>query len=306
MSRIKKEALITNTLCASLSILLCFIAYGCAKKTDQTPIRGQAAEKGGLVKVGEVVASVGGENITISEYEEEMAMLPPMYRSMAISNKQQFVDSLINKHLLLGEAKRRHLENNENVKKLLSKAKDEIMMQELIGIEITDKIKITDDDIGKYYEANKDKYIAPQKTRVSHILVDSEVVAQKVLFDLRKGEDFAVVCEEYSLDIPTKAKGGDTGYFAKGSLLPEFEEACDSLEVGDTSGVVKTGLGYHIVRVTDRKESQPRQLSEVRNEIENELFIEKQISLYEELMQGLKKGKEVRVNNTVFDKIGIE
>ncbi len=292
-----------------LTILLCLAVFGCAKTENVNPKVKEAAEKSRVSQTGEktqddAIVTVGGNVITVSDYEEEMAMLPPVYRSMAISNKQQFLDSLINKHLLSEEAKRRHLENNDNVKKLLLRAKDEIMMQELIGIEITDKIKIDENDIAKYYEANKDKYIEPQKTRASHILVDSEVVAQKVLSDLKSGADFATVCKEYSLDLPTKDNGGDTGYFTKGSLLPEFEAACDKLAVGETSGVVKTGLGYHIIKVTDRKEPGARPLSEVRNEIENEVFVEKQIALYDDLMKRLKEGKEIKINNAVFDQMG--
>lgn len=295
MSRIKRNGL------GILTVLLCFaILLGCAKTAGVS----QKAAGTGEKKNDEVIVTVGKDAITVSDYEEEMAMLPPVYRGMAMANKQQFLDSLINKHLLSAEAKSRHLENNNNVKKLVAKAQDEIMMQELIGIEITDKIKITDSDIEKYYEANKDKYIEPAKTRASHILVDSEVVAQKVLADLKGGADFAAVCKEYSLDAPTKDKGGDTGYFAKGTLLPEFEEACDKLQVGETSGVVKTALGYHVIKVTERKGPEPRPVSEVKNEIENELFVEKQISLYDDLMKKLKEGKEIKVNNAVFDKMG--
>jgi len=301
MSRIKYG----NLLILFLLFALCLVISGCAKKSAVNPPAKEAKAAKEKNK-GEVIATVGGQTITAEEYKEEMALLPPVYRAMASSNQQQFIDSLINKRLLLQEAKKRRLENNENVKKLLEKAKDEIMIQELIGIEITDKIKMADAEIEKYYQQNKDKYVEPAKTRASHILVDSEVMAQKVLSDLRGGADFATEAKEYSLDIPTKDRGGDTGYFAKGALLPEFEEACDKLKVGETSGVVKTGLGYHVVKVTDRKEAQPRPLSDVKSEIENELFVEKQINLYEELMKKLKEAKEIKINSAALEKAGTE
>ena len=285
-----------------LAVLLCISLFGCAKPESKS----LKAKPEDVKMRDEVIATVGSDVITVSDYEEEMAMLPPVYRSMAISNKQQFLDSLVNKHLLSEEARKRHLENSDNVKKLLAKAKDEIMMQELIGIEITDKIKIDDGEIEKYYEANKDRYVEPAKMRVSHILVDSEVVAQKVLSDLSGGADFASVCKEYSLDLPTKDNGGDTGYFTKGSLLPEFEEAGDKLKVGETSGIVKTSLGYHVIKMADKKGPESRPLAEVKSEIENELFMEKQIALYDDLMKRLKEGKAVKINNAVFDKMGAE
>jgi len=292
---------------ASLCILLlaaafCLGTYGCAKKnTASVP-----AEKAARSKTGDILATIGTDTITTEEYKEEIALLPPVYRAVAASNKQQFVDSLINKHLLLEEARKRHLENNANVKKLLEKAKGEIMMQELIGTEISDKVKVTDADIEKYYQSNKEKYMDSAKIRASHILIDSEVVAEKVRADLRHGADFAAEAKEYSLDLPTKDKGGDTGYFAKGTLLPEFEEACDKLAVGETSGVVKTGLGYHIIKVTDKKPPEPRPMEEVKSEIENELFVEKQVNLYDDLMKKLKEGKDIKVNSAVLEKLSAE
>lgn len=295
-----------SRLAASLSVLslaavFCIGVSGCAQNNPSGAPEGAAGKRS-----REVLASIGADTITMEEYKEEIALLPPVYRAMATSNKQQFVDSLINKHLLLGEAVKRHLEKNENVKKLLEKAKEEIMMQELIGIEITDKIKVSDDEIEKYYQSNKEKYMESAKTRASHILVDSEVIAQKVLADLRQGTDFTAEAKEYSLDLPTKDKGGDTDYFAKGTLLPEFEEACDKLPVGETSGVVKTSLGYHIIKVTDRKAPQLRPIEEVRSEIENELFIEKQVSLYDDLIKKLKSGKDIKINNAAFEKLSAE
>lgn len=301
MSRIGQNGRFVVSLC--IAVVFCLGVYGCAKKNTLNVL---PAGKAAGSKTGDVLVTIGTDTVTTEEYKEEIALLPPAYRAMAASNKQQFVDSLINKHLLLEEARKLHLENNANVKKLLEKAKDEIMMQELIGTEISDKVKVTDADIEKHYQFNKEKYMEPAKTRASHILVDSEVVAEKVLADLKQGADFAQEVKEYSLDLPTKNKAGDTDYFAKGTLLPEFEEACDKLAVGETSEVVKTSLGYHIIKVTDKKPPEPRPLEEIKGEIENELFVEKQVSLYDELMKKLKDGKNIKINSAVLEKLSAE
>jgi len=117
------------------------------------------------------------------------------------------------------------------------------------------------------------------------------VVAQKVLSDLNNGADFAAVCKEYSLDLPTKDKGGDTGYFIKGSLLPEFEEACDKLEVGQMSGIVKTGLGYHIIKVTERKEAKKVEYADVKEQVK-ENYIEEETG---KLVQKLKQDAKIEI-----------
>ncbi|HDI51475.1 hypothetical protein DRQ15_03700 [candidate division KSB1 bacterium] len=85
------------------------------------------------------------------------------------------------------------------------------------------------------------------KMRAAHILVKTEAEALHILQQLRQGADFEELAKKYSLD-PSARKGGDLGYFGKGELLKEFEEAVLKLKPGEISGVVKTPLGYHIIK----------------------------------------------------------
>ena len=83
----------------------------------------------------------------------------------------------------------------------------------------------------------------------SHILVKDEKLAQKLAAELQAGGNFAEQARRHS-DCPSKANGGDLGKFGKGSMAREFEKAAFALEVGQTSGVVKTKFGYHVIRRT--------------------------------------------------------
>ena len=85
------------------------------------------------------------------------------------------------------------------------------------------------------------------KIRCAHILVKNETTAKEVLDKLAKGESFSKLALEYSLD-GTKKQGGDLGYFGHGTMVREFEKAAFALEKGQTSGIVKTEFGYHIIR----------------------------------------------------------
>ena len=85
------------------------------------------------------------------------------------------------------------------------------------------------------------------KLWVYHILVETEVLAQEVLNKLNAGEDFRTLARQYSSDTSAET-GGDLGFFSPGDLNPAFEEAVLKLRVGETSGVVQTPLGYHIIR----------------------------------------------------------
>ena len=86
-----------------------------------------------------------------------------------------------------------------------------------------------------------------EKIRCAHILVEKESVATEVLEKLNKGESFAKLAEQYSIDGSRK-RGGDLGFFGKGMMVKEFEKAAFALKKGETSGLVKTEFGYHIIK----------------------------------------------------------
>ncbi|MCL5430540.1 MAG: peptidyl-prolyl cis-trans isomerase [Candidatus Marsarchaeota archaeon] len=86
-----------------------------------------------------------------------------------------------------------------------------------------------------------------EKIRCAHILVEKLSTAQEVLDKLNKGESFAKLAEQYSLD-GTRKRGGDLGFFGKGMMVKEFESAAFALQKGQVSGIVKTQFGYHIIK----------------------------------------------------------
>lgn len=90
------------------------------------------------------------------------------------------------------------------------------------------------------------------KVRASHILVSSPQAAEKVLYELENGADFGAVAKKCS-GCPSRDSGGDLGFFGKGQMVREFEDAAFSLKVGETSGPIRTQFGYHIIRVTGRQ-----------------------------------------------------
>jgi peptidyl-prolyl cis-trans isomerase C len=252
-----------------------------------------------------ILVRLGKGVITIDDYKGELALLPANYRNNVNFQKDQFLEILINKYLLLQEAERKNLQNSENVKKLFKKVKEEIIIQEFIDREVSSKAGVSDSEIENYYRENQNNYVEPAKIRACHILVDSELVAKKVQEDLKNGRDFAELAKEYSLDIPSKDKGGDLGYFSKGTFLPEFELACDKLNIGEISEVIKTELGYHIIKVLDKKEAEPKKLEEIKDDIKSELLLDKEISLYNNLLQELRKNQNIAINEKLLESIDL-
>lgn len=107
------------------------------------------------------------------------------------------------------------------------------------------------------------KIVKPKEVRASHIPIaarglDAEQKAnakekiESLLKQIRSGESFEELAKKYS-DCPSKANGGDLGYFGKGKMVKEFEDAAFALDIGEVSDVIETIFGYHIIKVTDRR-----------------------------------------------------
>ncbi len=88
--------------------------------------------------------------------------------------------------------------------------------------------------------------------RASHILVKDEKTAQKLKAEIDNGADFAKVAKKHSI-CPSAKDGGDLGFFGKGQMVPEFEEAAFALPLGVVSKPVRTEFGYHLILVTSKR-----------------------------------------------------
>ncbi len=132
---------------------------------------------------------------------------------------------------------------------------------------IEPRIKITDEEIESYFEENKESFAQAEQVEASHILVKDKATADEIKQKLDAGEDFAELAARYSIDTATSQSGGELGFFKRGTMDEAFEEAAFSMKIGETSEPVKTENGYHIIRVTNRKEAQEANLADSRDEI---------------------------------------
>jgi peptidyl-prolyl cis-trans isomerase D len=145
------------------------------------------------------------------------------------------------------------------------------------------KVVVTPQEVERYYDQNKERYTTPEQVRASHILFKTEgkdeakvrAQAEDVLKQVKAGGDFAALAKKYSEDT-SKDNGGDLDYFGRGRMVPEFErEVFDKLKVGETSDLVKSQFGFHIIKLTDKKPEVTRPLAEVRMEIQEQLLNDK-------------------------------
>lgn len=266
----------------SLILFISIISFitGCAAKTQNE----------------NVVAIVNGEKITMSTLEAKIDELPEYYQAAASKHKKEILNDLIVEKLLIDEAMKRKLHKDTEVKELVDRAQKKILVAKLLDIETAPKKPISDDDIEQFYAENKERYLIPGRVKASHILLSTEEEAQQVLEKINLGLDFAEMAKIHSKDL-TKDRGGDLGYFKKGQMIPEFEEACFKLEPGQMSGIVKTRFGYHIIKVTDKQSAEYKQLSEVREKVRAALLDQAKQEQFEGFVQSLKDKAKIELKD---------
>jgi peptidyl-prolyl cis-trans isomerase D len=153
---------------------------------------------------------------------------------------------------------------------------------------------VTDAEIGAYYQEHRDEFTEPEEVCASHILVkvkatpasteghpeeEARKIAQSALDQVRGGSDFATVARKLSEDVGSAAQGGDLGCSPRGRMVPEFDNAAFALEPGQISELTKTPFGYHVIRVSSKKEETVPALAQVKDRIREGLVAQKTSAL---------------------------
>ena len=154
-------------------------------------------------------------------------------------------------------------------------------------------------EVERAYNNNIETYTTPEQVRASHILLKTgegkdeaavKAKAEQVLKEAKApGADFAALAKKYSEDAGSAKNGGDLDYFSRGRMLPEFEQVAFTLDPGQTSDLVKTQEGYHIIKVTDKKAAATKTLDEVRAQIVDQLAWERAQSKASQLADTMEK-----------------
>lgn len=236
---------------------------------------------------GEVVAKVGNNSISKDD----------LYTMMVDQYGEAALDTLIADKIVELESDKKDLkvkdseieaeletlkssyENDEAFNQALTSSgasmesvKENIRSYLLTEKLLNDRVTITDDQIKEYFEANKETFAQQEQVQASHILVEDEAAAKEVKKKLDDGGDFAQLAKEYSTDTSNAESGGELGFFSKGDMVAEFEEKAFSMKTDEISDPVKTEFGYHIIKVTDKKDAKEAVLEDHQEEVKNILF----------------------------------
>ncbi len=198
---------------------------------------------------GPVAAKVGGDVITVAEIRDAYNKIPGATPEQFELSYAKILDMMVNQKLLAQKAKKSGVKSSKEYKDAMKEAEDQLVRSIYIQKEL--EAKLNDVEIDNFYNELVAKMTNEHEVKASHILVETEEEAKKVISELEAGAKFADLAKKYSKD-GSKDKGGDLGYFTKGDMVPEFSEAAFALNKGEyTKTPVKSQFGWHVIEVED-------------------------------------------------------
>lgn len=242
-----------------------------------------------------ILASVNGHNITQQDVDMAMARFPQQNQEYFASEagREQFLEQLISFELLHKLAIDEHLEETEEFKSQLELLKKDLLIQAAVK-KVLDVVTISDEEVKKYFDENKEMFKGEASVRAKHILVDSEEKANEIKEKINNGLGFEDAAREFST-CPSSSQGGDLGVFTRGKMVPEFENAAFELEVGEISNPVETQFGYHLIKVDEKLPEVMKSFDEVKDSLKLNLLGQKQNMEYIKLINDLKQNQKVEI-----------
>lgn len=273
--------------------------------TAQEPAAGEAAAKKEEQASGPasaLVATVNGDPITKQEVVDAMegsfaarGMQLPDIDSLPPEVRKNIIESYVTERLILEKAKEAGVGSDPKVQEEIRRASERILAKNYLQ-NIADQ-QVTEEAIKAEYAKASTNMGGQPEVRARHILVETEEEAKTIAKAIKEeGADFEALAKEKSTDKSNSGKGGDLGYFTKNKMVPEFSKAAFALEVGQVSEPVKTDFGWHIIKLEDKRDSQPPSLETMRPAIKH--------ALENEAVQGVVQQTLSGADITYYDKDG--
>jgi len=262
----------------------------------------------GTMASAKTLVSVNGKPITQEEVDQELMQATQgrfnqVPKDRQAEFRQQVLKQLIGKELIYDDAKKKGILNSAEYKAEYKKLEERMKKELAIQVwqkKVLDSIKISDKELKDYYKKNIEEFKEKESVHARHILVKTEDEAKKIIAQLKSlsgeklKEKFIELAKKESKG-PSGVNGGDLGYFAKGQMVPAFNDKVFSMKKGTiTLNPVKTQFGYHIIYLEDKRPSITRSFNEVKAFIEQRLKMEKFKEVMKKKMDELQKKATIK------------
>lgn len=284
--RFSRTGLRYGTLSTALAVLLVGLApvlSGCPQQQQEEP----------------VVALVNGRAITQSEFDLRWQELSDATRTRYEKDggKRRFLDELVTRELLLQEARRRGIDQDDTIRDKTHRYKEQLILDELLKGKLQSKVDVTQDELTTYFEAHAHELLDPLKVQVSVMLLPNLYAAKDLESQVNQGGSFVNFAKRYSIHEKSKANGGDLGPYRKGLVVPEVDEVIHSIKPGLISAPIKTDDGYYLVKITPLdKEAIEADLA-TQERLRQELLADKRRKRFEDVIADIRANATVRLGD---------
>ena len=314
---------IVNIQIKTLALFLLLFALGCTQETNE--------------KEDEVLASIAGIVITVKQFDDAFSSSGrrygsnrPLDRTSTLKLKATYLNQMIEERLILMEAKRMSItvgkeeidaavagirknygdsesfrkvfvDGHINMQKWREKVGRKLLVEKVIFSSLSAKVTVSPEELEAYYNNNIDEFHSEEVVKARQIFLQDETEARNARERVRAGEDFAAVAMEISKS-PDARDGGALGYFGRGVMPSEFDDAVFTMEIGTLSEVVRSTYGYHIFLLEERKEARDVSFDESKEKIAEVLRKKKEELLYSKWMDKLREKNKVQINYALLQR----
>ena len=264
-----------------------------APKTEPAPAAADHAK--------EILVKMGARVVTVGQIEAEFARIPPQFVSHFNDpqRKKDYVQNIVDRMVFAEEAKAQGLTDREDIKEKINSYAERILYTEYLKT-ATEGLQVTSTEARAYYEANPNEFLTPERIHARHILVKSEEEAGTVKAELDKGADWNELAKKYYTDKSNAERGGDLGFFSRGRMVKEFEEAAFTMNPGEVKGPIKTQFGFHIIKLEEKQAAQTQDFAQAEKAVTSKLMTQKREAKLQEIRNQLGSKYDVTVN---WDKV---
>lgn len=202
------------------------------------------------------------------------------------------IRATINEPLSIREARARKYDQDPDVAEMIAKYREVMMENALFRGHVLKDVKLTDEEVAKYYDEHKAEFVEPEQRHVAHILVPSEHEATAIYDKLKTGADFAPLARKYSRDAETALYDGKLGWITEDKVPPAFKEVL-TLEAGAISKPIKSDHGWHIVQVSEVKPKRQLPLEEVKDRVRERALAAKERQVQDFWLKKLRDAAKI-------------
>ena len=296
-----RRASVTPRPGARALVLLMAVAVGCGESSSQVP-SAAGPQDTVLGRFGD------GGVVSREELHRAAERMPPALRARfeTPAGQREIARSLIDKKLLVNEARRRGIDRDPEIRRQVDELEERLIVQALLEAEEKTAPGPTDRELRAYYEQHKDELVEPAQARVARVLVkvsaDASVPererarrkAESLAARVAAGEPMSEVALEG--DGHERSRGGDLGFVVNDRKSPELEQAAFSLlNAGDRSEVFSCPEGYAFVQLLKRREAEAVSFEQAQSELKNRIAPQSKRKLFDSLLSRLRREADARV-----------